>query len=331
MRVKCAQIGVGRWGKNILRNLFALESADLLAISDKQRSQVEQLPFYQPAVPIYEEATAIMENEEIEALIIATPAASHFSLAKQALSQGKHVLVEKPLTLTLPELDELATLAAKKRLVLMEGHLLLYHPAVLRFKEALASGLIGELHHLQFRRTNLGAIRFEASVLWDVGPHDLSVLLYLMAGKMPTTLAASGRDHFLNNRDEVVFITANYQDGPLVNIHESWLDPYKERKVIAVGDKGMLIMDEHATDGKVKLIKKTIKDTGSTREHERFQYIDEGTTVLPYEEAEPLSSEISHFLACVQTGQQPRSNATNSRKVLKLLLQAQESLDSSKQ
>jgi UDP-2-acetamido-3-amino-2,3-dideoxy-glucuronate N-acetyltransferase len=160
-----------------------------------------------------------------------------------------------------------------------------------------------------------------------VGPHDLSVLLYLMDGLVPDTLSAIGRDHFLKNRDEVVFMTANYQDGPLVNIHESWLDPYKERKVIAVGTEGMLIMDEHATDGKVKYLKKTIKDTGSSIEHERFQYLDDGFEALDIAGDEPLASEITHFLTCVRDEKQPRSNADNSRKVLQLLLQAQESLD----
>jgi predicted dehydrogenase len=231
------------------------------------------------------------------------------------------------MVLKLEQCRELGQIATDKKLVLMEGHLLLYHGAVLRLKQALDDGLIGKVHHLYFRRTNLGAIRFEANVLWDVGPHDFSVMLYLLNGQMPCKIAAFGSSTYLPNNPEVVFTSFHFADGLTAHFHESWIDPGKDRKLSIVGTKGMLVLDEHATDGKVKMLRKQIVDTKATLEHQRFSYQDDGVEVLTYPEVEPLRSEMEHFFSCIQDGRLPRSNSANSLKVLELLLASQQALD----
>ena len=329
-RIKTAQIGVGRWGKNILRNLTNLPECDLKYVCDANQDQIASHKQTWPDLEYITDPEIVFQDPEVEAIVIATPVSTHFQLAQKALQNNKHVFVEKPLVLKLDELEILTNLANKENLVLMEGHLLLYHSAFLGLKEAIDQGMIGEVHHLYFRRTNLGAIRLEANVLWDVGPHDFSVLLLLLNGQMPETIFASGVDHFLSKTEEVVFTTAIYPDGKIANFHESWIDPFKDRKVIVVGTKGILYLDEHATDGKIKLVKKSIIDTKNPIEHLRFTYQDDGIEAIPVSEAEPLKQEMQHFLNCITTQLPARSNPTNSKHVLQLLLSAQQSITSGK-
>ncbi|MFC1478632.1 Gfo/Idh/MocA family protein [Candidatus Margulisiibacteriota bacterium] len=327
MSIITAQIGIGRWGKNILRNLAGLPECDLRYVCDASPEQIKVQQQNYPDLNYISDPEIIFNDPDVQAVVIASPASTHFELAKKALQSGKHVFAEKPLVLEIAECEELAALAAEKDLVLMEGHLLLYHGAILRLKQAVSEGLIGDIHHLYFRRTNLGAIRFEANVLWDVGPHDFSVLLLLLDGDMPQDVSASGTGCYLPDNEEVVLTAMKFADGRVAHFHESWLDPFKDRKILIIGDKGMLFLDEHATDGKVKLVKKKIVDTGHELEHERFKYQDEGHQVLDYEETEPLKSEMQHFLDCAANNKQPRSNPQNSLRVLKLLKAAQKSLD----
>ena len=327
-KIQVAQIGLGRWGKNILRNLAALPEGNLRYACD---ANAEQLKLHQASYPnlkFIADPQIIFDDPEIQAVVISSPVSTHFDLASKALKAGKHVFVEKPIVLLEAELAELAKLAEQKKLIIMEGHLLLYHPAIIELKAAITNGLIGELEHLTFRRTSLGAIRLEANVLWDVGPHDLSVLLFLLDGQMPETVKATGCGNLEGKAHaEVVFTSLKYASGLVAHIHESWRDPFKERKIMVVGSKAMLVLDEHATDGKLKLVKKTIIDTKSKIEHERFIYEDKGIEVLNIPESEPLKSEMQHFLDCVKTGQPALSGPQNSQRVLKLLHLAQASLE----
>jgi len=326
-KIAVAQIGVGRWGRNILRNLATLPNCDLRWVCDASSSQLQTIQTQYPQLRLTSDPDAVIADPEISAVVIASPAATHFELAKKALMAGKHVFVEKPIVLEVVQLEELTRLADARKLILMEGHLLLYHGAVQKMKSEIDSGSIGKVHHLYFRRTNLGAIRVEANVLWDVGPHDFSVLLFLLNHKMPATVMSTGRHYYLPGIDEVVFTLFQFSDDCIAHFHESWDDPLKERKVMVVGTEGMLLLDEHAQDGKLKRIQKRILDTHHELEHQRFVYEDLGSTVIPYDEAEPLKAEMQHFLNAVTTGTAPLSNPANSRQVLTLLRAAQESLD----
>ncbi len=323
---KVALIGAGRWGKNILRNLYNLGALELVCDADDKN--LEFVADNYPEVTLTKSVDEVIGNSNIKGVFLATPAATHFELARKLLEVGKDIFVEKPIVLEMAHLEELQKIAAEKDLIVMEGHLLLYHPAVLRLRQAVADGNIGTVNHAYFKRTALGNIRFESSVLWDLGPHDLSILLQLIP-EMPKNISASGIKVFeQGGGEEVVVTTLKYQDK-LVYLHESWLDPFKDRKIIVVGDKGMLVMDELAEDGKIKLYDKCIAINDDAKfEHEIFKYNDGDFTVLDYSDSEPLRDECAHFIECITERKTPVSNIENSKKVLSMLLAATESLNS---
>ncbi|MDR1453063.1 MAG: Gfo/Idh/MocA family oxidoreductase [Candidatus Margulisbacteria bacterium] len=323
--VNVAQIGIGRWGKNLLRNHYQLGSLKLACELDQNNIDAA-LKLY-PDLKITQNIDDVLQNPSIDAVVIATPAATHFAIGKKVLESGKHVYIEKPIVLQQQDLQDLLDLAAAKNKILMEGHLLLYHGAVNRVRQAVRDGLIGELQQVYCRRTGLGAIRFESNVLWDLGTHDISVVYYLL-DEQPSVISAQAARFYPQKTAEVVFTAIKFASGKIAHIHNSWLDPYKDRKAIAVGTKGMLIMDELAADGKVQFIKKRVAyDPGKKFEHERFAYIDEGAEVLECPEVEPLREECLHFLAACEKGAPVRSGGANSMRVLKTLLAAQQSLE----
>jgi len=323
--LKVAQIGIGRWGKNHLRNYVQLGVMNLACDLDQKNIDAALLLY--PDLKITKNIDDVFNNPEIDAVVIATPASTHLALGKKALESGKHVFIEKPIVFKQQDLEILIDLAKQKNLVLMEGHLLLYHGAVNKMRDAIRSGLIGDLQQLYFRRANLGAIRFEANVLWDLGVHDVSVLYYLL-DEHPEYISAQSASFYPQKTDEVVFTAVKFASGKIAHIHNSWLDPFKDRKAIAIGSKGMLVMDELATDGKVKFIKKHIAyDPTKKFEHERYQYLDEGVEVLEYPEVEPLRTECEHFISACAKGTAVRSDGLNSLRVLKTLEAAQYSLE----
>jgi UDP-2-acetamido-3-amino-2,3-dideoxy-glucuronate N-acetyltransferase len=323
--VKVAQIGLGRWGKNLLRNHYQLGSLKLAC--DLDQNNIDAALKLYPDLKITKNIDDVLQNSDIDAVVLATPASTHFALGKKVLENGKHVYIEKPIVLQQQDLQDLMDLAAAKNKILMEGHLLLYHGAVNRMRQAIQDGLIGEVQQVYCRRTGLGAIRFESNVLWDLGTHDISVVYYLL-DEHPEIVSAQAARFYPQKTAEVVFTAIKFASGKIAHIHNSWLDPYKDRKAIAVGTKGMLIMDELAADGKVKFVKKHIVyDPGKKFEHERYAYIDEGMEVLDCPEIEPLREECQHFLQCCETGAVPRSGGVNSMRVLKTLLAAQQSLE----
>ena len=329
MTVRVAQIGIGRWGKNHLRNYVQL-GAMALACDLDQRNIDAALQLY-PDLKTTKNIDDVFNNKDIDAVVIATPASTHFALGKRALESGKHVFIEKPMVFKQSELEILIALADQKKLVLMEGHLLMYHGAVNKMREVIHEGLIGDVQQVYCRRAALGAIRFEGNVLWDLGVHDISVLYYLL-DEHPEIVSAQSASFYPQKTDEVVFTAIKFGSGKIAHIHNSWLDPFKDRKAIVVGTKGMLVMDELATDGKVKFVKKRVAyDATKQFEHERYAYIDEGVAVLEYPEVEPLRTECEHFLNACKTGAPVRSNGLNSLRVLKTLLAAQQSLENNGQ
>lgn len=325
--VNIAQIGIGRWGKNILRNLTQLPNTKLVTVCDLDPKNIEAAKQLYPNLNYTTKMEDVIGSPEIEAVYIATPASTHFELAVKLLKAGKHVFIEKPIVLVSNELEELIELASQQKKIIMEGHLLLYHGAVNAMRDKIRAGLIGDLHHLYFRRTNLGSIRFEANALWDFGPHDISVVYYLI-DEVPQSISAHAVGHFPQGTEETVFTTIKFDSGKVAHLHESWIDPHKDRKIIAVGNKGMLVLDELATDGKLKLVKKHVKyDSAKKFEHEKFSYHDEGVEVIEYPECEPLRTECEHFIKAIINNTEVRSNGTNSLRVLRTLENAQRSID----
>jgi UDP-2-acetamido-3-amino-2,3-dideoxy-glucuronate N-acetyltransferase len=323
--IKIAQIGVGRWGKNLLRNFNNIDMCEIKLVCEADPKHVAMINDQYPDLKTTVSFDDVINDSEIDAVVIATPAATHYELGKKALLSGKHVFIEKPIVLKTDHLEELIKIAKEADKVLMEGHLLLYHGAVNCMKDTIQSGKIGELYKIYFRRTNLGSIRFHENALWDFGPHDISVVYYFI-DEVPRLIASTGESFIQENIEEVVFTHIKFPSGKIANLHESWIDPHKDRKIIAVGSKGMLVLDELAEDGKVKFIKKRIEKQEGELEHQRFKYIDEGEEVIEYEEVEPLRLECLHFLECIEKGEMPRSGGANSLRILRTLEVAQASI-----
>ncbi|MBU0579805.1 MAG: Gfo/Idh/MocA family oxidoreductase [Candidatus Margulisbacteria bacterium] len=324
--ITIAQVGVGRWGKNLLRNYMQMDSCRVKLVCEADPKHRQEIKKNYPQVKVVASFNQVLKDPEIDAVVIATPAATHFKLGMKALTAGKHIFIEKPIVLKTTQLKKLIALANEKNKVLMEGHLLLYHGAVNCVREAIKSGKIGDLYHVYFRRTNLGSIRFTENALWDFGPHDISVVYHLI-DEEPEQIAAHGVGYLQEGIEEVVFTFIKFKSGKFAHLQESWLDPHKDRKIVVVGSKGMIIMDELATDGKVKFIKKRAEAQEGEFEHERFKYHDEGHEVIEYEEVEPLRLECLHFLECIENTKTPRSGGENSVRVLKTLEMAQKSLE----
>jgi predicted dehydrogenase len=325
--ITIAQVGVGRWGKNLLRNFSQIDSCKIKYVCEAAPAHRAEVKKNYPGVKVVSSINKVLKDPEVDAVIIATPAATHFKLGMKVLNAGKHVFIEKPIVLKTAHLKKLIALAAEKKKVLMEGHLLLYHGGINRVKKAIQDGTVGDVYHVYFRRTNLGSIRFKENALWDFGPHDISVVYHLI-DEQPRQISAHGAGYLQEGIEEVVFTSIKFKSGKMAHLHESWIDPYKDRKIIVVGSKGMIIFDELATDGKVKFIKKHVEKKADAQfEHERFKYHDEGAEVLEYEEVEPLRLECLHFLDCIRDNKTPRSGGENSVRVLQTLVLAQKSLE----
>jgi len=317
-----AQVGIGYWGINILRALLDLDRVEVKYACDADQGKIEAARKNYSQVKYLSDYEDIINDNEVQAVIISTPVPTHFNLAKKALAAKKHVFIEKPITLKSQEARELVKLAKRNDRKLMVGHLLLYHPVIKSLKEALTRGSIGQPLYMYFRRTNLGKVRTVENVLWSVAPHDISIFLYLL-DKKPSQTTARGACYLQPDIEDVVFTSFAYESGEIVHLHNSWLDPFKERKIVVVGEKGMLVADEMASQGKLMLFNKYVQRTPGSTE---FKYTDKGAVAVVYDNKEPLKAELEHFIDCLENDKEPLSNGENGLTVLCVLEAAQESL-----
>ncbi|RMF67984.1 MAG: oxidoreductase [Calditrichaeota bacterium] len=321
--LRVAHIGTGRWGKNIVRNLHELGVLEVLCDADQKVLQSFGKQY--PGVSLGTEPQRVFENKDIDAVTIATPAATHFELVREALGAGKDVFVEKPLALRPEEGEELARLAKQKDRILMVGHILRYHPAVLRIKELIDEGALGRVGYCYSNRLNLGRVRKEENILWSFAPHDISLFNYLMGGP-PDEVSASGEVILQPGIHDVTLTVLKWRSGVMAHIYVSWLHPFKEHRLVVVGDKAMLVFDDTQKEDKLVLYDRGIdfikgepvKRDGAPRRVE-------------FEAGEPLRKELEHFLACVRDRTQPHTDATEALAVLRVLNLAQSSLVGSKQ
>jgi predicted dehydrogenase len=316
---KIGQIGLGSWGPNILRNFMRLSDCEVKFVCDIDLKKLEEINNKYPSVNVTSNYNDLL-NSDIDAVVISTPADSHYKLARQALLAGKHVFVEKPLTLTVKEGEWLVRLAKKMKRKLMVGHLMLYHPAVSALKKAILEGMIGELYYIYVRRSDLGRLYKRENALWNLAVHDIAVILHLM-GEEPKKVFAQGSCHIQKGIEEVVFTTLKFKGNKTAYIHSSVLDPFKERRTIVVGSRGMLVFDELAPDKKLKFYAKKVMNIGTG-----FQYADNGCQELHYADDEPLKVECDHFLAAILSNKTPLSDGKNALSVVKVLSVAQRSL-----
>ncbi len=320
-------IGFGYWGPNLARNLHAIPNCDLSAISDASPTRLQKAKDLYRATTFFESGEALIDSN-IEAVAIATPAHSHYPLAVAALQADKHVLVEKPLAMTVDEAEELVELAAARARVLMVGHVFEYVPAVRHIKALLDKHAIGETYYLYSTRVNLGRIQTDINVLWSIAPHDISIYLYLL-GQMPERVSARGAKYLNGQVEDVIFLTLHFPGGIMAHVHASWLDPSKVRRLTVVGSEKMIIYDDLAAEGKVK-----VYDKGAIRatdpQYGEYQYrLHSGDIAIPkLPLLEPLRMECEDFVRAIQTGSRPQTDGANGLRVVRVLEAAQRSLES---
>ena len=314
-----AVMGCGNWGTNLAR-IFAQLGA-LRAICDRNEAALDAERRAYPGVRGTTFFQEILDDPRVQAVAIATPAAEHFSHAREALAAGKDVFVEKPLALTVEEGRTLITEAAQGGRLLMVGHLLRYHPGVVRLKELVDDGTLGRIQYVYSNRLNLGKFRTEENILWSFAPHDISAILYLL-GERPTETRASGGSYLHPDRADVTVTTLRFPSGVTGHIFVSWLHPYKEQKLVLVGDRGMAVFDDVAKERKLTVFQHSVNWVGRVPVPQREEGRD-----IPFPNEEPLRVECSHFLECIQTRQRPRTDGEEGIAVLEVLAACQRSLD----
>ena len=318
--VRVAQVGLGAWGTNLVRNLDEL--ADLAWISDTSQDKLDLSARRYPGAQATMALEDILADPTVEAIVIATPVPTHFQLARAALGAGKHVFVEKPPAMRAREMEELVQLAEQRRLVLMPGHLLLYHPGVRKLKELIDSGDLGEVLCIYGNRQNLGTIRTNENALWSLGVHDLSVILHLI-GEEPSEAWARGNAFLTPGVEDVVFCYLRFPSGKIAHLHLSWLDPHKMRKLTVVGRDKMAVFDDMELERKITVYEKAPEQPAQSYGEWRTRTGDIFSPKIPNDE--PLRLEMQHFLRLVREGGDG-TEARDGLQVVRALEQLTESL-----
>lgn len=324
-----AQIGCGYWGPNLLRSFSANNNCRVKYLLDSSQERRRYVSQNFPLTVAVESITTILEDPEVQGVIIATPAESHFRLAKQAMLAGKHVFVEKPLATKVSEVDELGKISSTLGLIVMVGHTFLYNQAVRYVKSLIDNGDLGDVRYIYSQRLNLGRIRSDIDALWNFAPHDISIVQYWLGDPEPTNVQRCGMDYIQSGIDDVVFLNIRYQDKTMANIHVSWLDPQKTRKMVIVGSKKMVVYDDSA-DTKIAIYDKGIDRIavlGENMDYDRPQaYTFEhrsGNILMPQiPSTEPLKLEAAHFVECIVGNTPPLTGIAHARKVVSILEQA---------
>ncbi|HLG21154.1 MAG TPA: Gfo/Idh/MocA family oxidoreductase [Bdellovibrionota bacterium] len=315
-----AIIGTGYWGINHVRVFFELQALGGIFDSDATRSCEVNARFH--AKKSYEKLESVLSDSALHGLVISTPAVTHFEISMRALEMGKDVLVEKPLALRFGEAQQMADFAKSSGRILMVGHLLQYHPGMVKLRELVAGGDLGTVEYIYSNRLNLGKIRTEENALWSFAPHDISVMLWL-TGAMPIQVNAVGGSYLQPNVADTTISTFVFDNGVRGHIYVSWLHPFKEQRLVVVGSKKMAVFDDRAPKGrKLLLYDKKVSMVNGNFVAEK----PEGIPVPFDEETEPLRAECEHFLECVRTRQKPRTDGEEGLRVLKVLQSCQRSL-----
>jgi predicted dehydrogenase len=320
-------VGYGYWGPNIVRNVMERAEFELIALCERDATAAARFSQRFPGVPVSTDLDALLEDPRVQAVSIATPPSTHYTLARRALEAGRHVLVEKPLATTSRDAEMLVELAESLEVVLMPGHTFLYSPPVNKVRDLITSGELGEIYFVTSARMNLGLYQSDG-VINDLAPHDLSILQYWLDTSV-TDVTASGRSIFQATVPETAFVTLTYGDGPTANVQVSWLAPRKVRHMVVVGSRRMVLYDDTASDDVVR-----VYDRGLDRELERPENFGEyqlvyrsGDMVAPHIPAgEPLALELKDFAEAIREGRVPRSHARLGLEVVRVMEAANASL-----
>jgi predicted dehydrogenase len=325
-RLKLGVVGAGAWGKNHIRTAAGLADAELAAVCDTDPSLRERLARQYPATHITGDVGDLLGR--VEAVIVASPAATHARLALQCLEAGKPCLVEKPFALNVPDAQAVAQRSAECRAPVVAGHLLVFHPAVERLRAMVQGGELGQVYYLYGLRVNLGQVRADENALWSFGPHDVSVALYLLDAA-PIRVAAQGKSYLQPNVEDVVFLTMEFASGVLAHVQLSWLDPHKERKLTVVGAKQMVLFDDMEPREKLRVYDRGVDRPPEYGSSGESLTIREGDIFIPkIPNVEPLAAELGHFVRVARGVEAPRAGAEDGVRVVRVLEGASRSLAS---
>ncbi len=311
-----ALIGAGYWGKNHLRNLKNIGVLNCVLETSDKIAQQRKTDF--PDVKFIKDDKEIINNPKIEGVVIAAPAELHYRLTKKYLLAGKDVLVEKPLALKVEEGEELVKIAKENNRILMVGHILQFHSAVIKLKEMVDSGELGQIRYIYSNRLNIGKLRTEENVLWSFAPHDISLILMLMDGEEPIKVQAHGGSYINKNVYDTTLTTLAFKNGVMSHVFVSWLHPFKEQKLVVVGSEKMVVFDDTSKE-KLFIYPHKIKwEKGKIPVAEKMDYV-----TLDLELKQPLEEELLHFVDCVKTRKTPKTDGEEGLMVLKILEEAQ--------
>jgi predicted dehydrogenase len=317
-------IGAGAWGKNHVRTVATLAEAELAGVCDADPKTREKLTRQYPAAHITGDVADLLGR--VDAVVIASPAATHARVARQCIEAGKPCLVEKPFALSTADAEAVAQAAAKHDVPVLTGHLLVFHPAVERLRTLVQSGELGRIYYLYGLRVNLGQVRADENALWSFGPHDVSVALYLL-GETPVRVAAHGKSYLQPKVEDVVFLTMEFGSGVLAHVQLSWLDPHKERKLTVVGATKMVVFDDMEAREKLRIYDKGVQRPPEYGSYGEALSIREGDIFIPkIPNVEPLAAELGHFVKVARRTEAPRASAADGVAVVKVLDAATRSL-----
>jgi predicted dehydrogenase len=323
--VTVAVVGAGHWGKNLVRNYAQMDATELKYVCDTNPKVREAMAMAYPQAKVVEDCSAAIADPDVEAVVVAVEAPRHYEIARAAVDAGKHVYVEKPMTLCSRHAGELLEAAEAKGVRLMVGHLLEYHPAVNYIKDMIANHTAGDPLYLYFQRVNLGIVRQAENAWWSLAPHDVSVACYLFDAE-PVSVSASGQAYLQQGVEDVVFATLKFADGRMAHIHVSWLDPHKIRRVTLVGSEKMVVFDDMEASEKIRVYDKgaVVKSVESYVEAITLRTGDILIPKIP--SVEPLRTECEHFIECIERDRTPRSDGRDGLRVVKVLEAGSKSL-----
>jgi len=324
-------VGYGYWGPNVARNFHAANGAKLTAVSDLSEKRLRMAQTHYPFIKVSKNPLEVIRAKDVDVVAVATPVFSHYEMAKEALQAGKHIFVEKPFTSSSAQARELVDLAAKKGLKIMVDHTVLFTGAVKKIKQVIDSGELGRLLFYDSVRVNLGLFQHDANVIWDLAPHDLSVMDFLISVK-PVALTVHGSVHFGGGFEDIAYISIDFEDdGFIAHFHVNWLSPVKVRRTLISGDKKMLVYDDLSADEKVKIYDRGVDVKSGIQEnngiHELLVSYRSGDAYIPkLDVTEALLAEAQYFVRCLEKNEEPVNNGLAGLKVVQLLEAADESL-----
>ena len=321
-------VGLGYWGPNWVRNLHQSQAARRIVACDldqKRRAHVSQLYSDLETTSHYDD---LLNDDEIEGIVVATPVGTHYAMAKRALEAGKSVLVEKPLATSNDEANDLVKTAREKKLILMVGHTFEYSAPVQKMHDIIASGELGDVFYISSVRANLGLFQRDVNVTWDLATHDISIILNLMGGREPEAVSCQGESHYGHGVEDVAMLTLRFERNMIAFIHVSWLDPDKIRRTTVVGSRKMLVYDDTAPQEKIRIYDKgvTAQKYYDTFGEFQFSYRYGDIQIPRIEEKEPLFCECEHFVKCIKSGETPNTDGVNGARVVSVLEAANYSL-----